>query len=97
MTKIDIVTNISNDLGIDKVDVKIIVEKFMSEIMESMERGENVYLRRFGSFIVKKRASKIGRNITKKEPVFIPEKHVPTFKPARVFALGVQSKLKNTQ
>lgn len=97
MTKIDLVTNISNDLGMDKVDVKIIVEKFMSEIVGSMEQGENVYLRGFGSFVVKKRASKIGRNITKKEPIRIPEKHVPTFKPARVFALGVQSKLRNTQ
>ncbi|MCY3997879.1 MAG: integration host factor subunit beta [Flavobacteriaceae bacterium] len=96
MTKIDIVTNISRDLGVDKVDVKIIIEKFMSEIIGSMEQGENVYLRGFGSFVVKKKASKIGRNITKKEPVLIPERHVPTFKPARVFSLGVQSKLKHT-
>ncbi len=96
MTKIDIVTNISKELGVDKVDVKIIIEKFMFEIKGSMERGENVYLRGFGSFVVKKKAAKIGRNITKKEPILIPKRHVPTFKPARVFSLGVQSKLKHT-
>ncbi len=95
MTKIDIVTNISKDLGVDKVDVKIIVERFMSEIKKSMENGENVYFRGFGSFVVKKKAAKIGRNITKKESILIPERHVPTFKPAKVFSLGVQSKLKN--
>ncbi len=56
MTKIDIVTNISKELGVDKVDVKIIIEKFMFEIIGSMERGENVYLRGFGSFVVKKKS-----------------------------------------
>ncbi|MCY4560922.1 MAG: integration host factor subunit beta [Flavobacteriaceae bacterium] len=95
MTKIEIVTNIHKDTGVDKVDIKEIVEKFMSEIIGSLENGENVYLRGFGSFIVKKKAAKMGRNITKGEPVFIPERYAPYFKPAKVFVKGVQSKVKS--
>lgn len=63
MTKADIVTEISNKTGIDKNDVLAIVEGFMTTLKNSMEKGENVYLRGFGSFIVKRRAEKLGRNI----------------------------------
>ena len=56
MTKADLVTNISNKLGIEKVDVQLTVESLMSEIISSLENGENVYLRGFGSFIVKKKS-----------------------------------------
>ena len=65
MTKADLVANISNKLGIEKVDVQLTVESLMSEIISSLENGENVYLRGFGSFIVKKRAEKTARNIKK--------------------------------
>ena len=65
MTKADIVNNISEQLGIDKGDVQAIVEQFMNEVKGSLEQGENVYLRGFGSFIIKTRAEKTGRNISK--------------------------------
>ena len=69
MTKAEIVSNISNKLGIDKSDVQITIEKFMGEIKDSLESGNNVYLRGFGSFIIKKRAKKTGRNISKNTAV----------------------------
>lgn len=67
MTKADIVTEISNKTGIDRNDVLAIVEGMMSTVKNAMENGENVYLRGFGSFIVKKRAEKLGRNIWQKQ------------------------------
>ena len=94
MTKADIVSNISNQLGIDKVDVQVTVEKFMHEIKNSLESGENVYLRGFGSFIVKTRAEKTGRNISKNIAVKIPSHNIPAFKPAKVFVNGVKTKVK---
>lgn len=93
MTKADIVTNISDQLGIDKTDVQATVEKFMKEIKNSLEDGENVYLRGFGSFIIKTRAEKTGRNISKNIAVKIPAHNIPAFKPAKVFINGVKSKV----
>ena len=58
MTKADIVSNISDQLGIDRADVQATVEKFMKEVKVSLEKGENVYLRGFGSFVIKTRAEK---------------------------------------
>ena len=65
MTKADIVTRISEKLGIEKGDVQATVESFMEEVKSSLENGDNVYLRGFGSFIIKTRAEKTGRNISK--------------------------------
>ncbi|MEC8547004.1 MAG: HU family DNA-binding protein [Bacteroidota bacterium] len=93
MTKADIVSNISNQLGIDKTDVQATIEKFMHEIKDSLEKGENVYLRGFGSFIIKTRAEKTGRNISKNVAVKIPAHNIPAFKPAKVFVNGVKSKV----
>ncbi|MBT7655522.1 MAG: integration host factor subunit beta [Flavobacteriales bacterium] len=93
MTKADIVSNISEQSGIDKADVQAIVEKFMSEVKGSLENGENVYLRGFGSFIIKTRAKKTGRNISKNVAVQIPAHNIPAFKPAKVFVQGVKSKV----
>ena len=93
MTKADIVSNISNQLGIDKVDVQVTVEKFMDEIKNSLESGENVYLRGFGSFIIKTRAEKTGRNISKNTTIKIPAHNIPAFKPAKTFTEGVKSKV----
>ena len=90
MTKAEIVAKISNELGIEKGDVLATVESFMSEVKGSLETGENVYLRGFGSFIVKKRAEKTGRNISKNTTIRIPEHHIPAFKPAKVFVEGVK-------
>ena len=94
MTKADIVTSISDQLGIDKTDVQATVESFMKEIKDSLEGGENVYLRGFGSFVVKKRAEKTGRDISKNTTIIIPEHFVPTFKPAKTFVEGVKNKVK---
>ena len=90
MTKADIVSNISDQLGIDRADVQATVEKFMKEVKGSLEKGENVYLRGFGSFIIKTRAEKTGRNISKNTTIRIPAHHVPAFKPAKVFVDGVK-------
>ena len=73
--------------------MQVIVEKFMSEVKGSLENGENVYLRGFGSFIIKTRAEKTGRNISKNVAVQIPAHNIPAFKPAKVFVQGVKSKV----
>ena len=91
MTKADIVKNISDQTGVDKTDVQMIAEKFMDEIKNSLQKNNNVYLRGFGSFIVKKRAQKTGRNISKNTTIIIPEHFVPAFKPAKVFVDKVKS------
>ena len=91
MTKADLVNNISEKLGIDKGDVQATVESFMNEIKSSLESGDNVYLRGFGSFIIKTRAEKTGRNISKNTTIKIPAHNIPSFKPAKVFVESVKS------
>lgn len=91
MTKADIVSKISDKLGIEKGDVQAIVESFMEEVKASLEGGDNVYLRGFGSFIIKTRAEKTGRNISKNTTIKIPAHNVPAFKPAKVFVDGVKT------
>tara|TARA_B100000941_G_scaffold249715_1_gene195687 strand:+ start:450 stop:746 length:297 start_codon:yes stop_codon:yes gene_type:complete len=93
MTKAEIVSNISNELGIDRADVQATVENFMKEIKTSLEKGENVYLRGFGSFIIKTRAEKTGRNISKNVAIKIPAHNIPAFKPAKIFVHGIKSKV----
>lgn len=79
--------------GIEKVDVQETVEAFMKSIKTSLEQGQNVYLRGFGSFVVKKRAQKTGRNILKNTTIVIPAHNIPSFKPAKVFVEGVKKKV----
>ena len=85
MRKADLVTKISDKTGVPKVDVLVTLESFFREVKGSLTEGENVYLRGFGSFVVKKRAKKIGRNIKKNVAIVIPEHFIPAFKPAKVF------------
>ena len=85
MTKADIVNSISQKTGIDKQTVLNIVEAFMTSVKESLANEENVYLRGFGSFILKKRAQKTARNISKNTTIIIPEHNIPAFKPAKTF------------
>ena len=85
MRKVDLVTKITETTGVPKVDVLVILENFFKEVKNSVKNGENVYVRGFGSFISKKRAQKLGRNIKRNEPIIIPEHYVPAFKPAKVF------------
>lgn len=94
MTKAEIVSNISKKLGIEKLDVQLVVESLMNEITSSLENGENVYLRGFGSFIVKRRAEKTARNIKKNTTIKIPAHNIPAFKPSKIFLNGVKNKLK---
>ena len=93
MTKADIVASIAEKTGLEKVDVQTTVEAFMKEVKESLESGENVYLRGFGSFIIKERAKKTGRNISKNTTIIIPAHNIPSFKPAKVFIDGVKTKV----
>ncbi len=94
MTKADIVTRISDKTGMEKADVQATVESFMKEIRTSLETGENVYLRGFGSFVVKRRAEKTGRNISKNTTIIIPAHNIPSFKPAKTFVESVKKKVK---
>ena len=93
MTKADIVAEIAEKTGLEKVDVQTIVEAFMIEVKESLEGGKNVYLRGFGSFVIKERAKKTGRNISKNTTIVIPAHNIPSFKPAKVFLEGVKTKV----
>ena len=93
MTKADIVAEIAEKTGLEKVDVQTTVEAFMTEVKDSLEGGENVYLRGFGSFIIKERAKKTGRNISKNTTIIIPAHNIPSFKPAKVFVDGVKTKV----
>ncbi len=94
MTKSDIVASIAEKTGIDKADVQITVEAFFSVIKDSMASGENIYVRGFGSFVNKKRAAKVARNISKNTAILIDEHYVPSFKPSKVFVDKVKSSLK---
>ena len=90
MTKADIVSEIAKSTGVEKVQVQAIVEAFMDSIKTSLTNKNNLYLRGFGSFIVKKRAKKVARNISKNTTITIPEHNIPAFKPAKSFAAKVK-------
>jgi DNA-binding protein HU-beta len=94
MTKADIVNEISEKTGIEKIVVQTTVEAFMKSIRTSMTEGKNVYLRGFGTFVVKKRAEKVGRNISKNTTVVIPAHFIPSFKPAKTFTERVKRNVK---
>ncbi len=88
MTKADIVNEITKKTGTDKQTVLNTIEAFMETVKESLSQEENVYLRGFGSFIVKKRAQKTARNISKNTTIIIPEHNIPSFKPAKTFTIS---------
>ena len=90
MTKADIVSEIAQKTGIDKTTVLNTVEAFMASVKESLAKEENVYLRGFGSFILKKRAQKTARNISKNTTIIIPEHNIPAFKPAKTFMQDIK-------
>jgi DNA-binding protein HU-beta len=85
VTKAEVIAQIADQTGIDKADVQITVEAFFSVVKNSMATGENIYIRGFGSFVNKKRAKKIARNISKNTAIVIDEHYVPSFKPSKVF------------
>lgn len=95
MRKADLVNTISEKTGVPKVDVLVALETFFSEVKGSLSGGENVYIRGFGSFVIKKRAKKIGRHIKKNQAIEIPEHYIPSFKPAKIFVEHVKENVKS--
>ncbi|GCD78476.1 MAG: HU family DNA-binding protein [Thermaurantimonas sp.] len=93
MTKADLVNKISEKTGMEKNDVQAVIELFMKEIKEAMEQGNEVFLRGFGSFIIKRRAQKTGRNISQNTTITIPAHNIPAFKPAKVFVEAIKEKV----
>ncbi|HSF54143.1 MULTISPECIES: HU family DNA-binding protein [Algoriphagus] len=93
MTKAEVITKISDKTGIQKDDVTQAIEAFFKVVKDSMSDGENIYVRGFGSFINKKRAKKIARNISKNTAIVIDEHYIPAFKPSKVFV----EKIKNSK
>ena len=91
MTKAEIVAGISEETGLERSEALRAVEAFMHSIKRSLSDGQNVYLRGLGSFVVKRRAQKTGRNISKKTTVIIPAHNIPSFKPAKVFVEEVKN------
>ena len=94
MTKADIVNEISKNTGIEKITVQKTVEAFMESVKDSLVTNKNVYLRGFGSFIIKKRAKKTARNISKNTTLIIPAHNIPSFKPAKSFVSKVKANVK---
>lgn len=91
MTKLDIVNEIAGKTGIEKTVVMRTVEAMMETIQGSMAKGNNVYLRGFGTYEVVKRAKKTARNISKNTTLIIPEHFIPKFKPSREFVNKVKA------
>lgn len=94
MTKAEVITQIADKTGIDKADVQITVEAFFSVVKNSMASGDNIYVRGFGSFVNKKRAKKVARNISKNTAIVIDEHFVPSFKPSKVFIEKIKTSSK---
>ena len=92
MTKADIINEITSNTGLQKRDVAAVIESFMECVKDSLAKGNPVYLRGFGSFIIKHRAQKAARNITQHTTMTIPEHDIPAFKPAKVFVAAVKEK-----
>ncbi|GAB5416228.1 MAG: HU family DNA-binding protein [Crocinitomicaceae bacterium] len=94
MTKADIVAEIVEETGLERTEALRAVEAFMNSVKGSLSKGKNVYLRGFGSFVVKERAEKTGRNISKNTAIIIPAHNIPSFKPAKTFVEEVKSNVK---
>jgi len=91
MTKADIVADIADETGLERVEALKAVEAFMNSVKSSLSKGQNVYLRGFGSFVVKERAEKTGRNISENTAIIIPAHNIPSFKPAKTFVEEVKT------
>jgi DNA-binding protein HU-beta len=91
VTKAEVISKISEQTGIDKADVSVSVEAMFSVVKNTLADGENIYIRGFGSFINKKRARKIARNISKNTAIVIEEHYIPSFKPSKVFIEKVKN------
>ena len=94
MIKSDVISQIAKKTGFEKRDVKEVIEMYFDVVKDSLVSGDNVYFRGFGSFILKKRARKIGRNITKNTSIVVPEHYIPFFKPSKSFSNRVKDNVK---
>lgn len=94
MTKADVISSIADQTGVDKAHVQETLETFFTVVKDSLSKGENIYVRGFGSFVNKKRAQKVARNISKNTAMVIEEHFVPSFKPAKVFVEQVKGTVK---
>jgi DNA-binding protein HU-beta len=94
VTKAEVISIISEQTGIDKADVSVSVEAMFSVVKNTLSEGENIYIRGFGSFINKKRARKVARNISKNTAIIIDEHYIPSFKPSKVFIEKVKNSKK---
>ena len=94
MTKAEVITEIAEKTGVDRADVSNTIEAFFNVVKDSMAEGENIYVRGFGSFINKKRARKVARNISKNTAIIIEEHYIPSFKPSKVFISQIKSSSK---
>jgi DNA-binding protein HU-beta len=92
VTKADVISAVSEKTGIDKADVSSTLESFFGVVKDSLATGENIYVRGFGSFVNKKRAKKVARNISKNTAIVIDEHFIPSFKPAKTFVEQVKGK-----
>ncbi|WP_185851071.1 HU family DNA-binding protein [Blattabacterium cuenoti] len=90
MTKADIITEIILETGFERIDTQKVIETFMKKIKQSLTSGENVYLRGFGSFIIKYREKKLGRHISENRSIIIPAHNIPAFKPSKAFTDSVK-------
>ena len=90
MTKAEIVNEVAKATGFEKTMVQAVVVSFIDVVKDSLAAGKPVYLRGVGSFIIKRRAEKAARNITKNTTITIPAHNVPAFKPAKVFIAAVK-------
>ncbi len=95
MTKADVIAEVSQKTGLEKIDVQRTIEQFVEVIKGSLINNENVYMRGFGSFTTKKRAEKVARNITKNTSITVPEHYIPNFKPAKTFVAEVKDNVKS--
>ena len=91
MTKADVINEIAERTGLEKTDVSATVESFFTVVKDSLADGENIYVRGFGSFINKKRAKKIARNISKNTAIVIDEHYIPSFKPSKMFVEKIKT------
>lgn len=94
VTKAEVISEISAKTGLEKVDVQEVVESFFKVVKENMSEGNNIYFRGFGSFVVKKRARKVARNIAENKSIVIPPHYVPSFKPSKTFSERVKNNVK---
>jgi DNA-binding protein HU-beta len=96
VTKAEVISEIAAKTGIEKADVSATIEKFFEVVKNSMADGENIYVRGFGSFVNKKRAEKIARDISKNKAITIPAHYVPSFKPSKEFVKQIKESKKLT-